>query len=148
MLHRNTISQHPYEVLTYAGNHGYPDLLMKAGAEAAKEKPVDVLIYAAMGGHDDLVNVVQPGAIGHDPLQVMKIADDLGVDGLGEAAAYSSIQRGFEFQALEYAVQHEFHACTEAAATKTLNQAYSNYPRFTEAAKWLSHRTLVAWVCT
>ena len=144
MLYRNAISQHPYEVLTYAGNHGYPDLIMKAGIEAAKEKPVDVLIYAVRGSHDDLVKVVQPEAIDRYPLQVMKIADDLGVDGLGEAAAYSAIQGDFEFQALDYAVQHELHACTESAAKKTLH----NRSPLTEAAKWLSHRTLVAWVCT
>ena len=131
-------------MLTYAGNHGYPDLIMKAGIEAAKEKPVEVLIYAVRGSHDDLVKVVQPEAIDRDPLQVMKIADDLGVDGLGEAAAYSAVEQGSEFQALEYAVQHELHACTEAAAGRTLN----NNSRPMEAAKWLSHRTLVAWVCT
>ena len=131
-------------MLTYAGNHGYPDLIMKAGIEAAKEKPVEVLIYAVRGSHDDLVKVVQPKAIDRDPLQIMKIADDLGVDGLGEAAAYSAIERGSEFQVLEYAVQHEFHALTDAATARTL---YNGSP-LTEAAKWLSHRTLVAWVCT
>ena len=142
MLHRNAISQYPYEVLTYAGIHGYPDLVMKAGIEAAKGKPVDVLTYAARCGHDDLVKVVQPEAISRDPLQVMKIADYLGIDGLGEAAAYSAIEQGYYFQALEYSVQHEFHACTGAAVKRTL----SSNSRPMEAAKWLSHRTLVAWV--
>ena len=144
MLYRNAISQHPYEVLTYAGNHGYPYLMMRAGVEAAKEKPVDVLIYAIGGGHDGLVEVIQPKAISHDPLRVMKIADILGEDGLGEDAAYSAIEQGFAFQALEYAVQHGYHACTEAAAERTLHDE----SRPIEAAKWLSHRTLVAWVCT
>ena len=149
MLNRNAISQHPYEVLTYAGNHGYPDLTMKAGVEAAKEKPVDVLIYSARGGHDDLIKVVQRGAISRDPLQVMKIADDLGVDGLGEAAAYSAIKQGFQFEALEYAVQHELHACTETAATGTverLDRKGQVSLRLKDAADTLSHRTLVAWV--
>ena len=71
---------------------------MKAGIEAAKEKPVEVLIYAVRGSRDDLVKVVQPEAIVRDPLQVMKIADDLGVDGLGEAAAYSAVNWALSFK--------------------------------------------------
>ena len=117
--------------------------MMRAGVEAAKEKPLDVLIYAIGGGHDGLVEVIQPKAISHDPLRVMKIADILGEDDLGEDAAYSAIEQGFAFQALEYAVQHGYHACTEAAAERTLHDE----SRPIEAAKWLSHRTLVAWVC-
>ena len=132
------MDEHPYEVLTYAGNHGYPDLLMKAGIKAVSQ-PLDVFIYATRGGHNDLVNATQPCAI-------MNIANNLGIDGLGEAATHAAIQKNFSFQALEYAVQSELHACMEDAAKKTLGRDWSM--RVTEAAKWLSHRTLVAWVCT
>ena len=138
--------KHAYEVLIYAGSHGYPDLLMKAGIKAVKKKPVDVFVYAVRGGHNDLVKVAQPLAINSNPLRVMNTADDLGVDGLGEAAAHSAIQRGFEFQALEYAVQHELHACIVTAIMKIAEKRDSM--RITEAVKFLSHRTLVAWVCT
>ena len=146
MLLRIATDGHPYEVLTYAGNHGYPDLLMKAGRKAVSHQPLDVLIYAAKGGHNDLVKVAQPCAINRDPIQVMNIANDLGTDGLGEAATRAAIQKKFSFQALEYATQNELHACMDDAANETL---YCSLPtRLTEAAKWLSHRTLVAWVCT
>ena len=146
MLLRNATDEHPYEVLTYAGNHGYPDLLMKAGIKAVSHQPLDVLIYAARGGHNDLVNVAQPCAINRDPIGVMNIANDLGIDGLGEAATRAAIQKNFSFQALEYAVQNELHACMEDAAEKAWDSDWS--VRLKEAAKWLSHPTLVAWVCT
>ena len=119
---------------------------MKAGRKAVSHQPLDVLIYAARGGHNDLVKVAQPCAINRDPIQVMNIANDLGTDGLREAATRAAIQKNFSFQALEYAVQNELRACMEDAAKKTLD---SDWPiQLTEAAKWFSHRTLVAWVCT
>ena len=135
---RNATDEHPYEVLTYAGNHGYPDLLMKARMKAVSQ-PLDVFIYAARGGHNDLVNATQPCTINRDPIGVMNIANDLGIDGLGEAATCAAIQKNFSFQALEYAAQNELPACMDKAAKKTLG---SDWPMR------LSHRTLVAWVCT
>ena len=133
-------------MLTYAGNHGYPDLLMKAGRKAVSQQPLDVFIYAARGRHNHLVKLAKPYAIVWDPIQVMNIANDLGIDGLGEAATRAAIKKNFSFQALEYAAQNELPACMDKAAKKTLG---SDWPmRVTEAAKWLSHRTLVACVCT
>lgn len=140
--------QHPYEVLTYAGKHGYSDLVLKAGTQAAGARPIDVLIYAAKGAHNDLVKVAQPRALSNDPLRVMNIADDLGVDGLGEIATDVAINWGYDFQALEYAVRHGLVDCIEAAAHKTLSSGKPPVTRIKDAGRHLSHRTLVAWVCT
>lgn len=140
---RKASSEHPYEVLTYAGKHGYQNLALEAGTKAADITPIDALIYAANGGHDDLVKVAQPKAIDRDPVRVMNLADNLGVDGLGKASAQVAIQRGFAFLVLEYAMIHNLQDTTEAAAQGTLSTPL----RITQAAKCLSHRNLVAWVC-
>ena len=138
--------EHPYEVLTYASNHDYPDLLMKPGRKAVSQQPLDVLIYATRCGHNDLVKVAQPCTINRDLIGVMNIANDLGIDGLGEAATLVAIQKDFSFQALEYATLNELHACMEDAANKTMCCGLPTH--LTEAAKWLSHWTLVAWLRT
>lgn len=119
---------------------------MKTGIAAAATRPLDVLIFAAKGGYEDLVKVAQPKAINRYPMQVMNIADELGVEGLLEEAVDAAIiDRGFQFQVLEYAVRHELPDIADEAAQTTMRKRISM--RVTEAAKILPHRALVAWVC-